>query len=72
MLLKKAHENKLVVPENLKDQITFREISRTSGISLSGYYYRSRESHVENALQELHPDRGFIGMFGLQPLSVSL
>ena len=36
-----------MVINDLKDQIPLREISRISGISLSGYYYRSRERHVE-------------------------
>lgn len=33
--------------ENLKDRIPLRDISRISGISLSGYYYRSREGHIQ-------------------------
>ena len=33
--------------QDLKDQIPLREISRISGISLSGYYYRPKERHVE-------------------------
>ena len=37
----------MMVLEDLKDQIPLREISRISGISLSGYYYRPRERHVE-------------------------
>ena len=36
-----------MVINDLKDQIPLREISRISGISLSGYYYRPRERHVE-------------------------
>ena len=30
----------MMVLDDLKDQIPLREISRISGISLSGYYYR--------------------------------
>ena len=37
----------MMVLEDLKDQIPLREISRISGISLSGYCYRPRERHVE-------------------------
>ena len=47
MLLKNDHESKMLVLEDLKDQIPLREISRISGISLSGYYYKPRERHVE-------------------------
>ena len=36
-----------MVLDDLKDQIPLREISRISGISLSGYYYKSKERHVE-------------------------
>ena len=36
-----------MVLNDLNDQIPFREISRISGISLSGYYYKPRERHVE-------------------------
>ena len=36
-----------MVINDLKDQIPLREISRISGISLSGYYYRPSERHVE-------------------------
>ena len=37
----------MMVLEDLKDQIHLREISRMSGISLSGYYYKPKERHVE-------------------------
>ena len=37
----------MMVLDDLKDQIPLREISRISGISLSGYYYKPRERHVE-------------------------
>ena len=36
-----------MVINDLKDHIPLREISGISGISLSGYYYRPRERHVE-------------------------
>ncbi len=36
-----------MVINDLKDQIPLREISRISGMSLSRYYYRPRERHVE-------------------------
>ena len=42
-----------MVINDLKDQIPLREISRISGISLSGYYYKLRERHVER-LDPLH------------------
>ena len=47
MLLKNDHENKMMVLEDLKDQIPLMEISRISGISLLGYYYRPREKHIQ-------------------------
>ena len=37
----------MMVIDDLKDRIPLREISRISGISLSGYYYKPRERHVE-------------------------
>ena len=37
----------MMVLEDLKDQIPLREISRISGISLSGYYFKPKERHVE-------------------------
>ena len=37
----------MMVLDDLKDQIPLREISRISGISLSGYYYRPRERHIQ-------------------------
>ena len=37
----------MMVLEDLKDQIPLREISRISGISLSGYYYKPRERHIQ-------------------------
>jgi transposase InsO family protein len=37
----------MMVLDDLKDQIPLREISRISGISLSGYYYRPRKRHVQ-------------------------
>ena len=36
-----------MVLDDLKDQIPLREISRISGISLSGYYYRPVKRHVQ-------------------------
>ena len=47
MLLKNAHENKMMVIEDLKQGMSLRNISMISGISLSGYYYRPRERHFE-------------------------
>ena len=47
MLLKNDHENKMMVLDDLKDQIPLRKISRISGISLSGYYYKPRERHIQ-------------------------
>ena len=37
----------MMVLDDLKDQIPLREISRISGISLSGYYYRPVKRHVQ-------------------------
>ena len=37
----------MIVLDDLKDQIPLREISRISGISLSGYYYKPRERHIQ-------------------------
>jgi hypothetical protein len=37
----------MMVIDDLKDQIPLREISRISGIPLSGYYYRPEERHLE-------------------------
>jgi transposase InsO family protein len=37
----------MMVLEELKHEMSLRNISRISGISLSGYYYRPRERHVE-------------------------
>ena len=44
-------ENKMMVIDDLKDQIPLREISRISGISLSGYYYKP----VKRYIQRLDP-----------------
>ena len=35
-----------MVINDLKDQIPLREISRISGISLSGYYYKPVKRHI--------------------------
>ncbi len=51
----------MMVLDDLKDQIPLREISRISGISLSGYYYRPRKCKcrsrfVQNAgTKEIRP-----------------
>ena len=37
----------MMVLEELKHEMSLRNISRISGMSLSGYYYRPRERHVE-------------------------
>ena len=37
----------MMVLDDLKDQIPLREISRISGISLSGYYYKSVKRHIQ-------------------------
>ena len=37
----------MMVLEDLKHEMSLRNISRISGISLSGYYYRPMERHVE-------------------------
>ena len=51
MLLKKGSvEFKMIVFEDLKDHMPLREISRISGISLSGYYYRPVEEIKEMLL----------------------
>ena len=39
----------MMVIDDLKDQIPFREISRISGISLFGYYYRPRGEEYSEA-----------------------
>ena len=36
-----------MVINDLKDQIPLREISRISGISLSGYYYKPMKRHIQ-------------------------
>ena len=36
-----------MVINDLKDQIPLREISRISGISLSGYYYKPVKRHIQ-------------------------
>ena len=41
----------MMVIDDLKDQISLREISRISGISLSGYYYKP----VRRYIQRLDP-----------------
>ena len=35
------------VLEDLKQEMSLRNISRISGISLSGYYYRPRKRHIQ-------------------------
>ena len=47
MLLKNDQENKMMIIEDLKDQIPPSEISRISGIPLSGYYYKPMQRQVE-------------------------
>ena len=37
----------MMVLEDLKDQMSLREISRISGISLSGYYYKPVKKYVQ-------------------------
>ncbi len=37
----------MMVLDDLKEQMPLREISRISGISLSGYYYRPMERHIQ-------------------------
>ena len=37
----------MMVIDDLKDQISLREISRISGISLSGYYYKPVKRHIQ-------------------------
>ena len=37
----------MTVLDDLKDKVPLREISRISGISLSEYYYRPRERHIQ-------------------------
>ena len=37
----------MMVLDDLKDKVPLREISRISGISLSGYCYRPREGHIQ-------------------------
>ena len=36
-----------MVIEDLKQEMSLRNISRISGISLSGYYYKSTERHIQ-------------------------
>ena len=36
-----------MVLEDLKPQMSLRNISRISGISLSGYYYRPRKRYIQ-------------------------
>ena len=47
MLLKNDQENKMMVMEDLKHDMSLRNISRISGISLSGYYHKSTERHIQ-------------------------
>ena len=37
----------MMILEDLKHEMSLRNISRISGISLSGYYYRHVKRHVE-------------------------
>ena len=37
----------MMVLEDLKQEMSLRNISRISGISLSGYYYRPVERHIQ-------------------------
>jgi hypothetical protein len=47
MLLKNVQWNKMMVLNDLKDQIPLREISRIFRISPSGYFYKPKERHFE-------------------------
>ena len=40
----------MMVVEDLKQEMSLRNISRISGISLSGYYYKSTERHILRGL----------------------
>ncbi|MGP6208028.1 IS3 family transposase [Cuniculiplasma sp. SKW3] len=44
---KRSREHKMMVLEDSIDQIPIREISRISGISMSTYYYKPKERHVD-------------------------
>ena len=44
---KASREIRVMVREDLKDQIPPMEISRISGIPLSGYHFKPGEKHVE-------------------------
>ena len=37
----------MMVLEDLKHEMSLRNISRISGISLFGYYYRPKERHIQ-------------------------
>ena len=37
----------MMVPEDLKHEISLRNISRISGMSLSGYYYKPVKKHIQ-------------------------
>ena len=37
----------MMVLEDLKHEMSFRNISRISGISLSGYYYNPMKRHIQ-------------------------
>ena len=58
----------MMVLEDLKDHMPLREISRISGISLSGYYYRPVEKHIQrldptirNKIREIASERPTYG-----------
>ncbi len=44
---KASREVKMMVLEELKHQMSLRNISRTPGISLSGYYYKPVKRHIQ-------------------------
>ena len=47
MLLKNIQENKMMIIEDLKPMMPLRQISRICGISLSSYYYKPTERHID-------------------------
>ena len=58
----------MMVLEDLKQEMSLRNISRISGISLSGYYYRPVERHIQrldptirNKIREIASERPTYG-----------
>ena len=58
----------MMVIEDLKQGMSLRNISRISGISLSGYYYKPKERHFERLdpsikerIREIAPERPTYG-----------